>query len=293
MTVAFAFSGGGNLGPMQAGSAVALLEAGIEPDLLIGTSVGALNAAFLSVRPGAAGARDLMAAWAALGRREAVRLNPLRALAGLVGLRDHLVSPQQLRRLIDQWVPIRRIEEATTPLAVTATDAVTGEGVILTTGEIEDALAASSAIPGLLPPVRIDGRWLIDGSLAANHPVLEAQLLGADEVYVITTTTAPRDRPPRGAIAVAMNSVSLVTARVEKRQLAEAERHAAQTGRRVHLVPSSRPEAPGPFDFRRSAELSHSSYRRTAAWLAEDGPRRTGPRSGAGLPGGTPVEERH
>ncbi len=270
MTIAFAFSGGGNLGPMQAGSAVALLERGIEPDLLVGTSVGALNAAFLSTRPGPAGARELVAAWTALARRQAVRLNPLRALAGLVGLSDHLVSDQQLRRLIDQWVPIDRIEEATTPLAVTATDAVTGEGVLLTRGRIEDALVASSAIPGLLPPVRVDGRWLVDGSLAANHPIIEAQMLGADDVYAITTATAPRNRPPRGAVAAAMNSVSLVTARAGQRQLAEAEQNALATGSRVHLVPTSMPAAPGPFDFRRSAELAGSSYHRTAAWLAEE-----------------------
>jgi NTE family protein len=271
MTTAFALSGGGNLGPMQAGTIVALMEAGIVPDLLVGTSVGALNAAFLSTRSGVGGARMLMAAWSALTRREAVRVNPLTALAGLLGSRDHLISDQQLRRLIRRWVPISRIEEATTPFAVVATDALTGEDVVLTAGDVVDSLAASAAIPGLFPPVRIDGRWLVDGGLSANHPVLQAQTLGADEVYVITTATAPRLRPPRGAVAVAMNSAALVTMRADRLRLEEAAGRASSGGGSVKVVPSAEPPAPGPFDFRRSATLADAAYHRTQLWLSTDG----------------------
>lgn len=280
MTIAFALSGGGNLGPMQAGTLVALAEAGIIPDLLVGTSVGALNAAFLSTRPGVDGARELMAAWLALDRRQAVRLNPLTVLAGFLGTRDHLISDLQLRHLIRRWVQIETIEEATTPFAVVATDALSGEDVVLTAGNVADSLAASAAIPGLFPPVRIDGRWLVDGGLSANHPVLQAQTLGADDIYVITTATAPRLRPPRGAVAVAMNSASLVTTRADRRRLEEATQRAAAAGGRVRVVPSARPTAPGHFDFRRSAALAHSAYRRTRQWLAAD--LLPGSRPGAG-----------
>jgi NTE family protein len=191
MTVAFALSGGGNLGPMQAGSIVALMEAGIRPDLLVGTSVGALNAAFLATRPGVAGARALMEAWSALKRPEAVRLDFFTALAGFLGFRNHLISDQQLRKLIRRWVEIDRIEQATTvPIAITTTDALTGDCVVLTTGDISDSLAASCAIPGLFPPVSINGRWLVDGGLSANQPVLQAQALGADDIFIITTAAA-------------------------------------------------------------------------------------------------------
>jgi NTE family protein len=274
MTIAFALSGGGNLGPMQAGSVVALMESGIEPNLMVGTSVGALNAAFLSTRPGITGARTLMAAWSALGRREAVRLNPLAAVAGFLGIRDHLISDQHLRRLIRRWVQIRQIEQASIPFAVTATDALTGEAVVLTSGDVVDSLAASSAIPGLFPPVQVRDRWLVDGSLSANHPILQAQDLGADDVYVITTTTAPRQQPPRGAVAVAMNSVALVTARADRERLAEAMRRAANTGGKVQVVPSAEPSAPHPFDFRGSAALADAAYRRTTLWLRSERPPR-------------------
>ena len=267
MTVAFALSGGGNLGPMQAGSIVALMEAGITPDLLVGTSVGALNAAFLATRPGVAGARALMNAWSALKRPEAVRLNLFTALAGFLGFRDHLISDQQLRLLIRRWVEVDQIEEAAVRVAITTTDALTGECVVLTAGDILDSLAASCAIPGLFPPVSINGRWLVDGSLSANQPVLQAQALGADVIFIITTAAAARQRPPRGAIALAMNSVSLVTSRASRDQIAQATTSAERSAGYVFLVPSSEPVAPTPFNFRRSALLSRSSYERTALWL--------------------------
>jgi NTE family protein len=257
---------------MQAGTVLALVEAGIEPDLLVGTSAGALNAAVLSTRPGLKGARTLMATSSALRRREVFRFGLLTMLAGFFGLRDNLVSAHELRRLIRRWVEIDQIEEAPIRLAVTATDALTGDPVVLIKGDVGDALAASSAIPGLLPPVRIEGRWLIDGGLSANSPVLQAQALGADDVYVITTATAVRLRPPRGAVAMAMNSMSLLTARAAREQLAVAMRHASDTGGRVLVVPSSEPPAPGPFDFRKSASLAEAAYRRTTLWLTNDAP---------------------
>jgi NTE family protein len=270
MTTAIVLSGGGNLGAMQAGSVVALFEAGIKPDLLVGTSVGAMNSAFLATHPGLEGAIALRDAWAALRRAEAIQLDPLLAFMGFFGLRDHLVSAKQLRRLLAKWIPIDRFEQAVLPFGVVATDALNGDAVVVTGGEVGPALAASSAIPGIFPPVHVEGRWLIDGSLSSNHPVLEAQDLGADEIYLVTTITASRTAPPRGAVAVAMNSVSLLTTRVARLQLEEAHCRAEQMGGHVHVVPSAQPLAPGPFDYRRSAELAEQAYRRTKQWLSEE-----------------------
>jgi NTE family protein len=273
VTTAFVLSGGGNLGAMQAGSVVALMEGGIEPDLLIGTSVGAMNSAFLATHPGLEGARALKDAWAALRREEAVQLNPLLALMGFFGLRNHLISAVQLRRLIRKWIPIHRFEDSAVPFGAVATDALNGEAVLLSQGDVGDALAASSAIPGIFPPINLQGRWLIDGSLSSNQPVLEAQDLGADEIYLITTATAPRIAPPKGAVAVAMNSVSLLTARVARLQLDEAHRRAERAGGHVYVVPSAEPPAPGPFDYRRSSVLSDQAYRRTRQWLSDLAPQ--------------------
>jgi NTE family protein len=145
---------------------------------------------------------------------------------------------------------------------------MSGEAVVMQRGDALEAISASAAIPGLLPSVQMGDRWLIDGSLSAGCPVLQAQDLGVDDVYMITTTTAPRLRPPRGAVAMAMNSVSLVTARSNQAQLAAARLHASQRGGRVFVVPSGEPAAPGPFDLSRSRQLTKASYDATRLWLA-------------------------
>jgi predicted acylesterase/phospholipase RssA len=191
VTVAFAFSGGGNLGPMQAGSVLALAEAGIQPELLVGTSVGAFNAAFLSSRPGIGGARRLMEMWTSVERRQAVRLNPFAALAGVLGMRDHLVSDHQVRSLIARWIEISRFDQATIRLAVTATDAGSGEGVAITEGDVSDAVAASAAIPGLLPPSAstADGCWT--AAWRRTSPYWRPRIWGP------TRSTPSRPRPHR------------------------------------------------------------------------------------------------
>jgi NTE family protein len=254
---------------MQAGGLAALLEHGVVPDLLIGSSVGALNAAFLATRPGLAGAQDLLASWLRLRRTDVARFSPITIMAGFIGLRGHFVSSARLRTIIRQWIQCEDFEDAGTPLAIVATDALTGEPVTLRSGDVMNAISASAAIPGLLPAVQINGRWLIDGGLSAGCPVLQAQALGADDVYMITTATAPRLVPPRGAVAMAMNSLSLVTSRSNQEQLASARHHASGTGGNVFMVPTGEPPAPGPFDLTRSEALAAIAYEKTATWLNE------------------------
>jgi NTE family protein len=268
-TVAFALSGGGNLGAMQAGSMRALVEAGIKPDLVLGASIGALNAAFYATHPDAAGCRALEESWTALRRRQVFRFELIRVVSGFLGLRDHLVTTKRLREIIRLWLGIDLIEEARIPLAAIATDALTGEVVVMTEGEIASALLASSAIPGIFPPVRRDGRWLVDGSLSAGCPAPEALALGADDVYVMMTATAPRRRPPRGAVAMAMNSVSLVTSKLQIDRLEAARRTAAARGGTIWMVPSPQPEAPSPFDFGQGRALAAAAHQSTATWVRE------------------------
>ena len=269
MTVAFALSGGGNLGALQAGSMRALVEAGVEPDLLVGSSIGALNAAFCATHPGRAGCTRLEAAWRDLKRRDVFRFELSRAIVGFLGLRDHLVATKRLEQISREWLGIARIEEAALPFAAVATDALTGDIVVMTSGDVASALLASAAIPGIFAPVHREGRWLVDGSLSAGCPALEALELGADQVYAVMTTTAPRRRPPRGAVAAAMSSVSLLTSKLQVSRLETAEREATERGGAVHLVPSPFPDAPSPFDFQHGGQLAASGYRRTVTWLAE------------------------
>ena len=135
MRVAFVFSGGASLGASQAGMLQALYEEGVRPDLFVGTSAGAINAAFVASRPATVQtALDLQQIWRRLNRSQVFPANPLRAGLGMLGLRDHSVSPGSLRRMLTRHVQIDRLEEAPIELHVVAADLLSGEEVLLSGG---------------------------------------------------------------------------------------------------------------------------------------------------------------
>jgi NTE family protein len=191
---AFVLAGGAALGAMQAGMVHALHERGIAPDLLIGTSAGALNAAFLASRPAtAATAEELAAVWRGLGRSDILPLRPATLIAGLAGRRDHLIPDRALRRLAARHLQFERLEQAAIPLHLVAFDLLAGTEVRLSDGPLADAVLGAAAIPGVLPPVRWRGRLLADGGIADNTPVSHAVALGAQRIYVLATQN-PGDR---------------------------------------------------------------------------------------------------
>ncbi len=201
---AFVLAGGAALGAMQAGMIHALYERGITPDLLIGTSAGALNAAFPASRPAtAATAQELAALWRGLRRRDILPLRPATLLGGLAGRRDHLIPDQALRRLAARHLQFQRLEQAAIPLHLVAFDLLAGTEVRLSDGPLADAVLAAAAIPGVLPPVRWRGRLLADGGIADNTPISHAVALGARRIYVLPTQNPgdrglPRPPPRRG-----------------------------------------------------------------------------------------------
>src|SRR6266851_1825735 len=212
---AFVLAGGAALGAMQAGMVHALYERGIAPDLLIGTSAGALNAAFLASRPATvATAEKLAAVWRGLRRSDILPLRPATLLSALAGRRDHLIPHQALRRLAARHLQFERLEQAAIPLHLVAFDLLTGTEVRLSDGPSVDAVLAAAAIPGVLPPVRWRGRLLADGGIAGNTPVSHAVALGAQRIYVLPTAN-PGDRglprPPRAALAAAVHAVTVLT----------------------------------------------------------------------------------
>ncbi len=212
---AFVLAGGAAPGAMQAGMIHALYERGITPDLLIGTSAGALNAAFPASRPAtAATAQELAAVWRGLRRRDILPLRPATLLSGLAGRRDHLIPDHALRRLAARHLQFERLEQAAIPLHLVAFDLLAGTEVRLSDGPLADAVLAAAAIPGVLPPVRWRGRLLADGGIADNTPVAHAVAPGARRIYVLPTQN-PGDRglprPPRAALAAAVHAVTVLT----------------------------------------------------------------------------------
>jgi NTE family protein len=209
---AFVLAGGAALGAMQAGMLHALYERGIMPDLLVGTSAGALNAAYVASRPQTvATARELGAVWCGLRRKDIFPLRPAALLSGLAGRRDHLVSDHGLRRLATRHLEITRLEEASIPLHLIAYDLLSGQEVRLSEGPTTEAVLAATAIPGLLPPVRMGHRLLTDGGVSNNTPISHAIELGAERIYVLPTENPgvrALPRPPRGAPDAAVNALT-------------------------------------------------------------------------------------
>jgi len=183
----FVLSGGGNLGAVQVGMIYALIESGIRPGMIVGTSVGAINGAFLASRADLDGIGEIARFWSSLRRRDVFGIGVLPLALGLVRQRSYLFDSRPMRRVLESFMAFTRLEEAPIPFAVVATALDTGEPVLLDSGNALTALLASAAIPRVLPPVEIDGRLLVDGAAAADVPLRQALSLGARNLYVLPT----------------------------------------------------------------------------------------------------------
>lgn len=272
---AFVLAGGAALGAMQAGMIHALYERGIVPDLLIGTSAGALNAAFLASRPTTvATAQELTAIWRGLRRADIFPFRPATLMGGLAGRRGHLVADRGLRQLAARHLRIERIEQASTPLHLVAFDLLSGNEVRLSDGPAIDAVLAAAAIPGVLPPVRWRGRLLADGGIANNTPISHAVALGAQRIYVLPTQN-PGDRglprPPRGALAAAVHAITLLTnARLQD----DAARYAPAA--ELIMLPALNPQHIPPTDFSHAGQLITSAQAAARAALTGQLPAPSG-----------------
>src|SRR5437016_12248749 len=146
--VAFVLSGGASLGAVQAGMLRALYERRIVPDLVVGTSVGAINGAFIASRPQTVETADELAEiWRGVRRGQVFPLRPLGGLLGFLGSRDHLVPESGLRTLIANHLEHQLLEQMSIPFHVVAVDVVTGEELLLSSGPALKAVLASAAIP--------------------------------------------------------------------------------------------------------------------------------------------------
>jgi NTE family protein len=211
---AFVFSGGASLAAMQVGMLRALYEHGITPDLLVGTSAGGLNAAFIATRPQTiATAEELAHLWRGLHRDDIFPINPRTVIGGLANHRDHLVPDTSLRRLAGRHLQIERLEQAAIPLHLVAFDLLSGHEILLSSGPALDAVLAAASIPGVLPPVRHGDQLLVDGGIVNNTPISHAVELGAERIYVLPTDDLQAHvlpAAPRGALDAAVHAFTLL-----------------------------------------------------------------------------------
>jgi NTE family protein len=168
----------------------ALVEKGHRPGMIVGTSVGAINGAFLASRSDLPGIAQIARLWSSLRRKDVLEVDLGTIVGGIRGHPRHLFDSSSIRRVLESFLTFTRLEDAPIPLTVVATALHTGEAVALTSGDAATALLASSAVPRLLPPVEIGGRLLIDGAAAADVPLQQAVALGARELFVLPTAPA-------------------------------------------------------------------------------------------------------
>lgn len=270
---AMVLSGGGSLGAVQAGMLLALSEAGVAVDLIVGASVGALNGAFYADDPTPAGAARLVALWRGLQRRDVFPLTLWAGLKALVFGRDHLVEPAALRGIVCRALRMQRLEEARVELHVVATDILSGADVLLSHGEVAGALLASTAIPVVFPPVLLEGRQLVDGGVSNNTPITNAIALGADRILVLPTgTSCALTAPPHNMAALALHVLGLQNMRQLDRDI---ERHAGEA--RITVVPPLCPLDVSVFDFSHTDALIARAVAQTRRWIAGGGLQTSGP----------------
>jgi NTE family protein len=265
MTTAFVLSGGGSLGAIQVGMLLALAEAEITPDLIIGTSVGAMNGGWVASRCDADGIAALADLWRSLTRGRVFPTSLTAGLLGFLGQRRNLVPDTGIRNLLKHHLGFRRLEEAPIPLHVVATDVLSGQDVLLSTGDAVDAIAASAAIPAVLPPVSINGRDLVDGGVVNNTPLSHAIALGATTVWVLPTGySCAMPASPRGALAMVVHAFTLA---INQRLALDVARFEGTVDLRV--IPPLCPVRVSPVDFSQSGSLIERSHDSTRRWLSK------------------------
>jgi NTE family protein len=262
-TVAFVLQGGGSLCAAQVGALRALTQAGITPDLVVGSSAGALNGAAFAADPSIEGIDRLEALWLSLKRRHVAPISPRTLIRAAMGRGEAAVSSAALQRLLRYGVGVSRLENVAVPVHVVATDFETGAAVVLSRGDAVSALLASSAFPGLYPPVRVGGRRLIDGGVSADTPVLQAEALGATTIYVLpAAVTKQTGRQAHAALLAAYRAVGQILDERERRDLA------AVRGSVLRLPAATTPVA-SLIDFRDTPRLVRVGYWLTQDWLIQ------------------------
>lgn len=182
---AFVLGGGGVLGATQVGMLRALAAAGIVPDLVVGTSIGALNGAFVAADPSEGGADRLAEVWHEVVRKGLFTQRPLRQVAQIPRNRTHVLSHAPLQVLVERYLPVDTFEELVVPFQCVAAQIEDSVATWFAEGPLAPPVLASCSVPGLFPPVQIEGRHYLDGGLVHSIPVGRALSLGAREIFVL------------------------------------------------------------------------------------------------------------
>lgn len=275
--VAFVLGGGGILGAHEVGMLRALAESSIEPDLILGTSIGAINGAFFAADPTMDGVRRLTELWTQTNLSEVSAGALLRRVTTLARTGTHLESLQTARARLQQALPVDHAEDLEIRFQCVAASIERAAEHWFDSGPLADMVLASCAVPGILPPVKIGDEHFIDGGIVNSIPVARAVALGAQTIYVLQVGRLENPlQPPRWPWEVA-----LVAFEVARRHRFTHDLMSLPEGVTLHVLPTGGSAAPayndlsGQLRLRRNARtLQHqinSSYEASLTYLEEQG----------------------
>jgi NTE family protein len=262
---AVVLSGGGSLGAVQIGALRALLEAGVKPDVFVGCSVGALNAAALAIDPTLSRLHEIEEIWRSLDRRDVFGGNRRMLATHLVRGDDHLYEPDALRALVRRTVPIRDLSETSVPCHVVTTELQTGKSCWWTSGDPLTVLTASACLPAVFPPVRLGDGLHVDGGVTCPVPVNKALDLGAVRTWVLDVTggTLGRRDERMTALDVLLLSFAISRAGLDAQGV-------ERPGQRVVRMPKLDLDKHELRDFSKTPALLERGYNEMQALLAAE-----------------------
>jgi NTE family protein len=243
--------GGGPLGAHEVGMLGALADRGIVPDLVLGTSVGAINGAAFAADPSVEGVERLAAMWTSMQDGDVFSGSLLGRVATLARTRTHLHDSAPLRALLTAGLGDARIEDLAVPFQCVAASIERAGEHWFTDGPVVDAVVASASVPGLLPPAEIGGEHFVDGGIVNSIPVNRAVELGATRIFVLHVGRLDRPlEPPRWPW-----QVGLVAFEIARRHRVIGDLAALPDGIEAHVLPTGAPDPP------RYSDLSQLRYR--------------------------------
>ena len=273
MTVGFVLGGGGVRGAVEIGMLKALFEAEIRPDLIVGTSIGAINGAAVAADPSQEVVERLADVWASPAASAVYGDSWLRQMQRLATSRIHLNDPAPLRTLIADMVGgTTTFADLRVPLAVCAASIEGAAERWFDSGPVVEAVLASASVPAALPPTLVDGEHFVDGGIVNSIPLGEAIARGATEVYVLQVgrIEEPLTAPTKPS------EVARVAFEISRRHRFARELSQVPEGVDVHVLPYG---APHPDDASlasyRKMDATHAriaaAYEASAAYLALKG----------------------
>ncbi|HJR39487.1 MAG TPA: patatin-like phospholipase family protein [Nocardioidaceae bacterium] len=232
---AIVLGGGGVLGAVEVGMLRALLEAGVRADLILGTSVGALNGALVAADPGPGVIDRLLALWeSAAAGKEVYGDGAVRQVTRAMRTGTHLHSAKPLRERLQQELDDRTFDDLRIPFQCCAASIERAAEHWFTTGRVVDAVVASAAVPGLLRPAVVDGEHYLDGGIVNSIPVGRAVECGATRIFVLQVGRIDRPlRPPRKPWEVARVSFEIARRHRFNREMADLPDHVT-----AHVMPT-------------------------------------------------------